>query len=136
MASTNDDRADGSAPGPERQFRDYLAQGRLMLQRAKRSGRHFFYPRVAEPGTGDTDLEWVEASGAATVYSTTVVRRTPERGGDFNIALVDLAEGPRLLSRVLEIAPDAVRIGMPVSARIDIVDGEHAFVFVPRGGAA
>ncbi|MGE0253559.1 MAG: Zn-ribbon domain-containing OB-fold protein [Alphaproteobacteria bacterium] len=134
--SASNEKGSGPQAGPERQFREQLALGRFMLQRARRSGRCFFYPRVAEPGTGDADLEWVEASGAGTVYSTTVVRRAPDKGGDFNIALVDLAEGPRLLSRVLDIAPDAVRIGMPVSARIDVIDGEHAVVFVPRGGAA
>ena len=34
-----------------------------MLQRSRESGTCFWFPRVAEPGTGCTDLEWVEASG-------------------------------------------------------------------------
>lgn len=49
--------------GPESAFRAYLQQGRFMLQRSKESGRYTFYPRIALPGSGNTDLEWVEASG-------------------------------------------------------------------------
>jgi uncharacterized OB-fold protein len=106
---------------PERQYREFLAQNRFMIQRARSSGRYVFYPRVAEPLSGDTDLEWVEASGRGTVYATTVVRRKPPEPS-YNVALIDLAEGPRMMSRVVGIDADAVRIGMPVQARI-VVDG-------------
>ena len=75
-----------TTPGPEAQFRAYLAQGRFMIQRSKSTGAHVFYPRVAAPGTGEADLEWVEASGEGTVYATTVVRNRPEKGGDYNVA--------------------------------------------------
>lgn len=90
--------------GPEAQFKAYLAEGRFMIQRSRSTGRHVFYPRVAVPGSGETDLEWVPASGEGTVYSITVNRT---REGSYNIALVDLAEGPRLMSRIegAETAP-------------------------------
>ena len=97
-----------------------------MLQRSRATGRFFFYPRVAEPGTGSTDLDWVEASGNGTVYATTVIRQRPPTPS-YNLALVDLAEGPRMMSRVDGIAPDAVRIGMRVKARI-ARDGETFLV--------
>jgi hypothetical protein len=49
-----------------------------MIQR--RSGGGYVYPpRVAEPRTGATELQWVEASGLGTVYSTTVIRQKPWR---------------------------------------------------------
>lgn len=106
-----------SVLSPDAQFRAFLEEGRLMLQRSALTGRCFFYPRVAEPGTGCRDLEWVEASGAGVVHSTTVVRaRHP--AADYNVALVELAEGPRLMTRVEGVAPDEVRIGMRVRARI------------------
>ncbi|MDW8445181.1 MAG: zinc ribbon domain-containing protein [Acetobacteraceae bacterium] len=63
--------------GPEAQFRAFLAEGRLMLQRSRSTGRYVFFPRVAAPGTGERDLEWVEASGLGTVYATTVTRQRP-----------------------------------------------------------
>jgi uncharacterized OB-fold protein len=113
---------------PERQYREFLAQGRFMIQRARGSGRHVFYPRVAEPLTGDTDLEWVEASGHGTVYSTTVVRKRPPEPS-YNIALIDLAEGPRMMSRVIGVPPEAVRIGMAVRARIIDDGGAPLLVF-------
>ena len=107
-----------------------------MLQRSRSSSQYVFYPRVAEPRTGATDLEWVEASGNGTVYATTVVRQRPPTP-NYNVALIDLAEGPRMMSRVEGIDPEAVRIGMTVKARIardgeafivvfDPVEGRHA----------
>jgi len=54
------------------------------------------------------------------------VRRKPVDGGDTNIVLVDLTEGVRLMSRVAGVAPEQVKIGMAVSARI--ADGLVEFV--------
>ena len=118
-------------PGPEAVFREHLAQGRFMIQRSASTGRYVFYPRVVAPGTGEADLEWVEASGEGTVYATTVTRRRPEQGGDYNVALIDLAEGPRMMSRVVGIDPGAVTIGMKVRARIQDLNGAPAVVFEP-----
>ena len=101
-----------------------------MLQRCRRSGRFIYYPRVAEPRSGDIDLEWVEASGRGTVYSTTVVRQKPPTA-DYNVALVDLVEGPRMMSRIDGIAPEAVRIGMPVRAVIKRENDQPVVVFEP-----
>jgi uncharacterized protein len=69
------------------------------------------------PGTGADDLEWVEASGAGTVYSATVISPKPP-AEPYNVVLVDLAEGPRVMSRVEGVAAAEVRIGMAVKARI------------------
>src|SRR3546814_13784745 len=78
---------------PAEQYRAFLEQGRFMLQRARGSGAYIFYPRVAEPRTGATDLDWVEASGRGLVYSVTVQRNRPPVP-DASPALVGLAEGP------------------------------------------
>jgi uncharacterized OB-fold protein len=117
---------------PEKQYSDYLAQGLFMLLRAKASGKFIFYPRVAEPLTGDTDLEWVQASGRGTVYSTTVVRQRPP-ATDYNVVLVDLEEGPRMMSRVDGVAASEVRIGMAVQVRIIEEADSPLVVFVPSG---
>ena len=115
---------------PEAEWRAHLAEGRFMLQRSRATGGHVFYPRIAEPGTGAQDLEWVEASGDGTVYAVTVVRKK-DPADSYNVVLVDLAEGPRLMSRVDGVALDDVRIGMAVSARIVEEDGKPLLVFVP-----
>ena len=115
---------------PDEDFRRFLAEGRFMIQRSAASGRHVFFPRVAEPGTG-APLDWVEASGRGVVYATTVVRKKPPEPS-YNVALIDLAEGPRLMSRVEGVEPDAVVIGMAVRARIVDQDGEPILVFTPQ----
>ena len=117
--------------GPEAQYRAFLHDGRFMIQRSRSTGRHVFYPRVAAPGTGETDLEWVEASGEGTVYAVTVNR---SREANTVIALVDLDEGPRLMTRIE--APDAPSIGARVRARIVEEDGVPLVVFALPGAGA
>jgi len=97
-----------------------------MIQRSRSTGRHVFYPRVAALGTGERDLKWVPASGLGTVYSITVNRF---RDGARNVALIDLAEGPRMMSRVegVETLPTGARI----RARIAGTRDEPAVVFDP-----
>ena len=123
--------------GPERYFQDRLDEGRFMIQRSRSSGAHVFYPRAIAPGTGVDDLEWVEASGRGTVYSTTAVRPARDGSGEhYNIALVDLAEGPRMLTRVEDIDPESVTIGMAVTARIGRIGGKAVVLFVPAEASA
>lgn len=117
---------------PEQEYFAHLAEGRLMLQRSRAGGQCFFYPRVAAPVTGDRDLEWVPASGRGTVYATTVVRPKPPQQ-PYNVVLVDLEEGVRVMSRVEGVAPEAVKIGLPVQARIGTQDGKSILLFNPVG---
>lgn len=115
---------------PERDYFAFLAEGKFMLLKERASGRYMFYPRVAEPRSGSTDLEWVPASGGGTVYSTTVMReRAPKES--YNVALIDLDEGPRMMSRVEGIASDAVKIGMKVTAKIIQEESSSVLVFEP-----
>ena len=120
--------------GPDAAYAAYLAEGRLMVQRSRSTRRHVFPPRVMEPGSGAVDLEWVEASGLGTVYATTVARRRPDRGGPYNIALIDLDEGVRLMSRVEAIEPEQVVIGMRVRAHVDVERTPPLLVFRPEPG--
>ena len=116
---------------PEKEYLAFLASGRFMIQRSPKSGRHVFYPRLAEPVTGDS-LEWVEACGRATVYSVTVLHPKPPEAA-YNLVLVDLEEGPRLMSRIDGIAAEKVTIGMHVQAKIIEESGQTLLVFEPRG---
>ena len=81
------------------------------------------------------DLEWVEASGEGEIYATTATSRRVEQGGDYNISLVTLKEGPRMMARVVGIDPHEVKIGMAVTADIQEVEGTRAIVFQPAKGA-
>ncbi|MEO1490724.1 MAG: OB-fold domain-containing protein [Pseudomonadota bacterium] len=115
--------------GPEEIWRDHLAEGRFMLQRSVSTGAYVFYPRPFVPGSGEDDLEWVEASGEGVVYATTANRRSPEKGGTFNVALIDLAEGPRMMARVVGIDPDSVAISMKVRAKVEDLNGAPAVLW-------
>ncbi len=116
---------------PDVEYQQFLERGRFMLVRSRESGRCIFYPRVTEPQTGCTDLEWVQASGSGVVYScTTVMPRPPEQ--PYNVSLIDLAEGPRMMSRVVGLPVEAVRIGQQVCARIELLDGKAVVVFAPE----
>lgn len=120
--------------GPQKQYFDSLAAGSFRIQRCDSCSRHVFYPRVQCPHCASDQLAWVEPTGLGTVYSTTVFRRKPADGGDQQIALVDLDEGVRMMSRVENLDPAAVRIGMRVKARIAQQDGAPLIVFDPVEG--
>ena len=110
--------------GPEAEYRAHLAEGRFMIQRSRSTGRHVFYPRIALPGTGEQDLEWVPASGRATVYAITVNRT---REATYNLALVDLEEGPRMMTRIDGV--ETVPIGTAITAKIINEAGAPLVVF-------
>ncbi|MCF4167455.1 Zn-ribbon domain-containing OB-fold protein [Zavarzinia compransoris] len=128
-------RVTATGPGPERLWRDALAAGDLTLPFCLDCGRAHFYPRVLCPHCGSNAIELRRASGRGTVYSTTVLRRRPQDGGNLNIALVDFAEGPRMMSRIDGIDPEAVAIGLAVEAAIVEEEGAPVVVFRPVEGA-
>lgn len=114
-----------------------LAQGRFLIQKCNDCTRHIYYPREICPHCGSDAVELVEPTGIGTVYAVTNVRRKPAEGGDYNVSLIDLDEGPRLMSRVEKMAPDSVKIGQRVSARVVLTEGRGMVIFdpVPGGGA-
>ena len=120
--------------GSDAQYAAHLAAGRFMIQRGRKSGTPIFPPAPVAPRTGE-DLEWFEPSGKATVYSVTIMRKKPPKPS-FAIALVDLEEGPRMMTRIDGIEPEDVRIGMKVAARVIEEEEKKIVVFCPEGDAA
>jgi len=122
--------------GPEKTYFRELNAGNFQIQLCEGCDQHVFYPRAVCPHCGSGSLKWVKPCGRGTVYSTTVVRRKPDAGGDYNVALINLEEGPRLMSRVEGIAPADVKIGMAVQAAL-IEQGEgNLLIFRPQGDQA
>ena len=113
-----------------------LDAGRFLIQRCADCSRHVYYPRESCPNCGSAALEWTLPSGFGTVHAVTTVRRKPAEGGDLNVSLIDLDEGVRLMSRVDNLAPGAVRIGQRVQARVQVKDGRGLVLFDAIGGAA
>lgn len=121
----NTSRDTPEVTGVEHHYFTALSNGEFTIQRCKACQKSIFFPRMLCPHCGSIDLEWYKPTGRGTVYSTTVVRRKSDQGGDYNVALIDLDEGPRMMSRVENVAPESVQIGMRVLARVaDTAEGK------------
>lgn len=122
---------DGGSPAEV--YQRYLESGRLGFQRCGGCGAAVFYPRVLCPACGSPDLAWETSAGRGTVYATTAVYR---RDADpYNVALVEVDEGFRMMSRVEGIPPEGVEIGARVELRMRSDEDGPVAVFVPEGGA-
>lgn len=115
----------------------HAREGRFALPRCESCGRHHFYPRGSCPHCGATCIAWAQASGRGEVYSFSVVHRAPgpafKDDVPYVIAIVKTDEGPHLLSRVVGVAPDAVRIGLRLRVRMDEVSDQLSLpVFEPE----
>jgi uncharacterized OB-fold protein len=124
---TSIDQAKFDGPGPDEVYREFLGKGAFKLQKCGGCGKFQFFPRQMCSHCGALDLSWEDAAGTGEVYSVSLVNRRADKGGPFNVVMVTLAEGPRMMSRVDNIAPEDVKIGMPVKARI-VEEGEFPFV--------
>ncbi len=100
-------------------FWDGCAAGELRLPRCRACGKVHFYPCPFCPHCGAENIEWVRAAGTGTVWATTVVHSSfwGDAWADdlpYNVALVELDEGVRLVSNVLGTPPENVRVGARV----------------------
>lgn len=110
------------ALSPLEQYRAFLARGELAYQ-VDEGGRALFHPRVTAPAGWRGELRWATSRGLGTVYATTFV--SPKGEPAYNVALVDMDEGFRLMSRVESIPADQVRIGMRVKVRVHPATGDE-----------
>jgi uncharacterized protein len=101
-------------------FWDATAEGRLLLPRCQDCQAVVWYPRPFCPECASTNIDWFQASGRGSVYSYTINRRgqadLPEyrNAGVYVLAYVELEEGPRVLTNIVDCDPDSVRIGQSV----------------------
>jgi hypothetical protein len=109
-------------------FWDALVDGQLMIRHCNACGEHHFYPRPFCPKCWSDDVEWFEASGAATVYSysTVYVNDLPPFGPQvpYVAAVVTLAEGPRMMTRLVGVENPNIKIDMAVAFEPADLDGE------------
>ncbi|NEB75025.1 Zn-ribbon domain-containing OB-fold protein [Streptomyces sp. SID14478] len=143
MAATGaDPRFD--VPEPDaftRPYWDAAAQGRLLLRHCAACGRTHHYPREFCPYCWSEDVRWRPASGRAVLYTWSVVHRNdlPPFGGrtPYVAAVVDLAEGPRMMTEVVECAQEELRVGMELDVSFREGGGGLAVpVFRPAGQPA
>ncbi len=116
-------------------FIEHIKKGELAYQVCTDDNRPVFFPRVVAPKSGSPNLEWRVSKGMGTVYTTTVVHG--KENVKYNVAMIDVDEGFRLMSRVEDIDPMEVKIGMRVKFRPHPGDEKQPPypVFVPAGDA-
>ena len=118
-------------------FWEAAKQGRLLIQRCPGCGARQFYPQISCRECLSEELEWMEAEGQGTVYSYTIIHRAPNRPFEpdvpYTVALVDLEEGCRMLTNVVDVSPEDVRVGMPVEVLFEEITPEISLPkFRPR----
>jgi uncharacterized OB-fold protein len=120
-------------------FWEGVARGELLAQRCADCSRLVHPPRPMCPSCHSLKRETVKLSGRGTVYSWVIPRHPPPVGFAEApvVALIELEEGIRLVSNVVDVSPAAVRAGLAVEVCFAPTRGGRAVpVFRPRQGAA
>jgi uncharacterized OB-fold protein len=115
---------------------DAAAERRLLVVRCRSCGEAHYYPRPFCPRCGGDDVAWEQASGDATLYTWSVVHQNdlpPFRDKvPYVAAVVDLAEGPRMMTDVVGADPEELHVGMALRVDFEELDeGFHVPVFRP-----
>jgi uncharacterized OB-fold protein len=100
-------------------FWEAAREGRLMIGLCRDTGRHFFPPRGASPFTLSSNVELVPATGRGTLYTFTVMRTK----APYIPAMVELEEGPRIVTNLVDLEIAAIRIGMALRVVFRPTDG-------------
>jgi uncharacterized OB-fold protein len=112
--------------GVASKFWESLKNGEFLYQKCETCDHTFFYPRVVCPNCMSDQLTWNKSSNQGEIYSYTVVYRPvdPRFKADapYVVALVNLAEGVRVMGNVLDVAePEQLQIGQRVEIVFDKV---------------
>ena len=116
-------------------FWEAARKGKLVLQRCVGCKRFQFYPRPSCSHCGSSDVAWAEVSGRGRVYSFTIIRQVVanvdafQRDIPFVVALVELNEGPRLISNIVDCKLEDVHIGMEVEV---VFEGTGKEIVLPK----
>jgi uncharacterized OB-fold protein len=119
-------------------FWDGLRQHKVLLQYSPSTGQWLFYPRSRAPGSLANDLEYREVSGQGHVHTFTIARRPTAPAWEDAVpqllAVVELDEGPRLTTELVNIAPEDIKVGMRVKPVFE-PQGESGITLLKYGPA-
>lgn len=107
---------------------DAAAERKLLIQRCKDTGTYQYYPRNHSLKTLSENVEWVEATGKGKLHTYSILHRAGNEefvdDCPYVLAIVELEEGPRLTSRIVDVPLDTIECDMPVQVVFrDIGDG-------------
>ena len=118
-------------PDPVTQpFWDSLKEHAVKLQRCGGCKQFIFYPRPLCPSCMSDDLTWTSVSGRGVVHAFAIPHRHPNRAftadGPYVVALVELEEGARIMSNLVDVepTPETVKVGLAVEIVYDDVTDE------------
>jgi hypothetical protein len=122
-----------------RPFWDGCRRGELRLQRCRHCGRLRYPAAVVCPDCLSADAQWQAMGGGGKVFSFVVFHRAYhpawERKVPYNVALIELDEGPIMLSNVIGVDNAKLQVGLPVQVAFESLDESLAIpVFKPAGG--
>lgn len=108
---------------------DACKKHELLIPKSKDSGELFFYPRAMSPGDDmSEDIEWVKSKGKGKVWTFSVHHMGPSKAykGDppHVVALVEMDEGVKMMTNIIDCDPHDVQIGMEVEVVFDDVTDE------------
>jgi len=111
-------------------FFDAAEEGKFLIKRCTACGEAHWYPRTICPFCHSDKTVWEESPGEGVVYSFSILRKSPS--GPFALAYVTLDEGPNVLTNIVDVAPDALKIGARVRVKLQPTEGGPPVpVFVP-----
>ena len=114
MATPHQDRKlrDPSLNPGDKPYFDAAAEGKLMLKKCSDCGEYHHYPRALCPFCFSDKVEWVQSKGTGEIYTYSVTRR----GGPvpYCIAYVTLAEGPKMMTNIMDCDLDTIKVGQKV----------------------
>jgi len=111
-------------------FWEGTSRGELRIQRCLPCGHAYFYPRTSCPRCGSTDVAWERASGRGRLHTYVISYRAAPGFEDqvpYAIAVVELEEGPRMMSNLVGIENTPERLVLDMALEVS---------FEPRGGVA
>ncbi|MDA8359983.1 MAG: Zn-ribbon domain-containing OB-fold protein [Actinomycetota bacterium] len=124
--------------GDTLEFWEAARNGRLLIKHCGACGAYSYYPRPFCPECWNEEVEWHEASGDATLYSWSVIYNNdqpPFRDRvPYVAAVVDLAEGPRMMTNVVDTPFDQLSVGMPLRVTFMVISDDYTIpVFTSVG---
>ncbi len=104
-------------------FWEGVERHELVFEKCKGCGNWIHPPRPMCPRCHSLEKEWAPSTGKGTIYSWVTYRESPHPGfkAPYSVVLVELEEGMRLVSNMVDIKPEEISIGMPVEVVFDDV---------------
>lgn len=100
----------------------------LLIPRCRNCGTYHFFPRFFCTKCLSTDIEWVKTNGRGRIYTFTVIDKAGmaafKEEVPYILAMIQLEEGVRMMSNIVECGPDEIKIGTEVEVVFDDVTDE------------